>query len=151
MQCGNCGVEMVDGAAFCASCGKPAALAAAGPAGTSAVASTGLQSNVAGALCYLAGFITGILFLVLEPYRQDRFVRFHAFQSIFFSLGWIVLHFALAILLSLLPWTLWHLVATMSTLLSLALFCLALWLMFKAYNREQFKLPVIGDLAEKQA
>lgn len=150
MRCGNCGVEMVDGAAFCASCGKPAALAATSPAGAGAVASTGVQSNVAGALCYLAGFITGILFLLLEPYRQDRFVRFHAFQSIFFSLGWIVSHFALAMLLSLLPWTLWHLVATLSTLLSLALFCLALWLMFKAYNHERFKLPVIGDLAEKQ-
>lgn len=150
MRCGNCGVEMVPGAAFCPSCGKPVSLAPDPAAGTAA-RSAGLPSNIAGALCYLAGFITGILFLVLEPYRQDRFVRFHAFQSIFFSLGWIVLHFALVMLMSLLPWTMWHLVAGFSTLLSLALLCVALWLMYKAYSNERFKVPVIGDLAEKQA
>ena len=150
MRCENCGVEMVAGASFCASCGKPISLAAPRNGGTTLV-SSGLQINVAAALCYLAGFITGILFLVLEPYRRDRFVRFHAFQSIFFSLAWIVLHFALGILLSVLPWTMWHLVATASSLLSLALFCPAIFLMYKAYNNERFKLPIIGDVAEKQA
>jgi len=141
---------MVAGSAFCASCGQSVRLGAAESGGTVA-ATPGLQSNVAGALCYLAGFITGILFLVLEPYRHDRFVRFHAFQSIFFSVAWIVLHLAMAMLLSLLPWTLWHFVATLSSLISLALLCVALYLMYRAYNKERFKLPVIGDLAEKQA
>jgi len=150
MRCENCGVEAVAGAAFCASCGKPISLAAPGPGGT-ALVSAGLQPNVAGALCYLAGFITGILFLVLEPYRQDRFVRFHAFQSIFFSLAWIVLHFAIGILLSLMPWTMWHLVATLSSLVSLALLGVTFFLMYKAYSNERFKLPVLGDIAEKQA
>lgn len=150
MRCENCGVEMLAGAAFCASCGKAVALSAPGPGGT-AVASAGLQPNMAGALCYLAGFITGIVFLVIEPYRRDKFVRFHAFQSIFFSVGWIVLHFALWMLLSVMPWTMWHFIATLSSLVSLALFCLALFLMYKAYSNERFKLPVIGDLAEKQA
>jgi len=152
MRCANCGVEMIAGAAFCPSCGKPVGLAAAGPSAIGkAVASPGLQTNVAGALCYLGGFVTGILFLVLEPYRHDRFIRFHAWQSIFLSIAWVVLHVALYILLSALPWTLWHLTATISTLASLALFLVVLLTMFKAYSNERFKLPVIGDLAQRQA
>jgi len=150
MRCGNCGVEMVPGSAFCASCGKPASLAASEP-GDPPVAFSGLQPNIAGALCYPAGFITGIVFLALQPYGRDHFVRFHAFQSIFLSAGWMVLHFALGMLLPLLPWTMWHLVASLSTLVSLAFFCLALWLMYKAYSHERFKLPLIGDVAEKQS
>lgn len=150
MHCSKCGVEMVPGSAFCASCGQPASLVAA-DSGSAAVARSGLSANVAGALCYLAGFVTGILFLVLEPYRRDPFVRFHAFQSIFFNVAWILLYIALGFVESLLPWSLWHLVSMLSTLLSLALLCIALWLMYRAYHNERFKLPVIGDLAEKQA
>jgi uncharacterized membrane protein len=59
-----------------------------------AVANSGLQANTAGALAYLAGIITGIIFLVIDPYKSDRFVRFHAFQSIFFNVAWIALWIA---------------------------------------------------------
>jgi uncharacterized membrane protein len=141
---------MLAGAAFCASCGQSVSLVGANPGGT-AIATPALPANVAGALCYLAGFVTGILFLVLEPYRRDRFVRFHAFQSIFFNVAGIVSYLALGILQSLLPWTLWHLMASVSTLFSLALLCVALWLMYRAYNNQLFKLPFLGDFAEKQA
>ena len=55
-----------------------------------AAAGSGLTPNVAGALAYLLGFITGVLFLVIDPFKNDRFVRFHAFQSIFFNVLWIV-------------------------------------------------------------
>jgi len=150
MRCEKCGVEMVAGSAFCASCGRPVALGS-GEHGGTAVATASLSANVAGALCYLGGAVTGVLFLILEPYRHDRFVRFHAFQSIFFTIGWIVLHLALGMIESVLPWALWHVMAALSMLVSLGLFCLALWLMYRAYNNERFKLPVIGDLAEKQA
>ena len=60
----------------------------------SPAANAGLQANAAGALAYLAGIITGILFLVIDPYKSDRFVRFHAFQSIFFNVAWIALWMA---------------------------------------------------------
>jgi uncharacterized membrane protein len=150
MRCEKCGVELIAGSAFCASCGRPVGLVPAA-SGSTAVTTTGLAPNVAGALCYLAGFITGILFLVWEPYRHDRFVRFHAFQSIFFNVAWVVLYLALGIFQSLLPWTLWRLMAMFSGLVSLALFCVGLWLMYRAYNNERFKLPIIGELAEKQA
>src|SRR5215470_14788329 len=58
-------------------------------------ASTGMSNNVAGLLCYILGFITGIIFLVIEPYKNDKFVRFHAFQSIFFSLVSMVISWVL--------------------------------------------------------
>ena len=149
MHCNRCGVEMVPGSAFCASCGQPASLVATESVG-STVTVRGIPANLAGALCYLVGFVTGVLLLALDPYRHDRFVRFHAFQSIFFSVAWIVLSIALGMLESLLPWTLARLVAMFSRFVSLALFCVALWLMYRAYNKELFKLPILGDLAEKQ-
>jgi len=103
-----------------------------------------LKPNIAGMLCYPLSFITGILFLVLSPYNRDRFVRFHAWQSIFFSLALVVLSFGLRILPEPLDW------------MSLSVFrLLALggtgWLMYKAYRSEWFKFPLVGEWAEKQA
>ena len=93
--CAQCGAEVTG--AFCPPCG--AAVNTGGPQasyaapGTSAsapaaaVAAPGMSENVAGALCYLLGLVTGIIFWVLAPYNQNRFVRFHAFQSIFFHVA----------------------------------------------------------------
>jgi uncharacterized membrane protein len=103
---------------------------------------------VAGLLCYVVGFVTGIIFLVLEPYNKDRFVRFHAFQSIFFSVAVIICQMLSWIIWMLLPWPLDNLVATAA---SLGIFVLWLFLMYKAYQGEEFKLPIIGDLARQQA
>src|SRR5882672_8042514 len=108
------------------------------------VSQADLKPNVAGMLCYPLFFVTGILFLVLTPYNRDRFVRFHAWQSIFFSLAMVILSFVLRILPEPLDW------------MSLSVFrLLALggtgWLMYKAYHNEWFKLPLIGDWAESQA
>src|SRR6266542_1218833 len=99
--CGKCGAAVNPGMSFCGSCGAPVVAAgsegqpqAGGPAGyppsgetpaagprPAAPASAPMASNVAGMLAYVAGFITGIVFLVIDPYKDDRFVRFHAFQS----------------------------------------------------------------------
>ena len=149
MHCQNCGVELVDGSAFCPSCGKPALNSTRVPAAKSAA--PGLQPNLAGALCYLVGFITGIFFLVVDPYKQDRSVRFHAFQAIFLSVAWFAVYFVLSILLSILPGMLWRVGWMLYSVVGLGFFLLWLFLMYKAYNNEQFKLPVIGDLAAKQA
>ena len=81
--CGKCGTSVTEGTAFCGNCGTPVG-SAPGVAPTP-VAGKSLASNVAALLSYVLGFITGIIFLVLEPYKNDKFVRFHAFQSIFFS------------------------------------------------------------------
>ena len=101
-----------------------------------------MTSNVAGMLCYVLTLITGILFLVLEPYNRDPFVRFHAFQAIFFCVAAMVLSIAVAII----PWVGWIL----SPFLMLGLMVLWVVLMFQAYQNKKWKLPVIGDLAEKQ-
>ncbi len=113
-----------------------------------------MTDNAAGALCYLFGVITGILFLVLAPYNQNRNVKFHAFQSIFMNIGivvvWIVL-FIVSIVLHVIP----IIGAIISLLLYICLWlgCLGLWLymMFKTYNGQKVVLPVVGAMAEKQA
>jgi uncharacterized membrane protein len=101
--------------------------------------SSGMDQNVAGLLCYVAGWITGLIFFLIE--KENRFVRFHAMQSIITFGGLTVLSIALGMIpfvnLVLLP--------------ILAILQLILWivLMVKAYQGQLFKLPVIGDMAEK--
>ena len=115
----------------------------------SAPAAGGMTDNVAGTLCYVLGFITGILFLVLEPYSKNRKVRFHAFQSIFLSVAWfgiwIVFSFLITAMLS------FGLMFTLMNLLSLAFFVLWIYLLVMTYQDKKVVLPVIGPLAEKQA
>ncbi len=100
--------------------------------------STGLQPNVSALLCYLAGFITGIVFLVLE--KDNKFVRFHAMQSIIFFGGILVLQMALVFTIVLI------ILVPLLNILSLIMWII---LMIKAYNGEMYKLPVIGKIAEQ--
>ncbi len=102
-----------------------------------------MSDNVAGALCYLASIVTGIIFLILAPYNQNKFVRFHAFQSIFLFVAWTVLWIVVGML--------HFLFFVIAPLLSLAGLVLWLYLMYSAFNNKKVKLPIIGDLAEKQA
>ena len=106
-----------------------------------------MASNVAGALTYVPVLITGIIMLVLEPYKNDKFVRFHAFQSIFFGVFSIAFWMLWSFLVVASLWIL----ALLYWLIVLAFFGLWAFLVYKAYNNEQFKLPFIGDLAAKQA
>jgi len=133
--CPTCGTQLADGAT-CSKCAGDAA------PGTVAVATTGggLADNVAGALAYVT-IIPAILFLVLEPFNKKRFVRFHAFQSLFFCVAWIIIGVGLSFVSIPLLWT----------MVRLAMFVIWLILMFKAYQGQMFKLPVIGDIAEQQA
>ena len=102
--------------------------------------SMGLEENIAGLLCYVVGWITGIVFLVLE--KENKFVRFHAFQSLLTFLPLTVLGW----ILRWIPFPGWILAGLV------AILTLILWLilMFKAYAGEKYKLPVVGDIAEKQ-
>jgi len=151
--CARCGAQLADGTSFCASCGTPAGAAASGPAAP-AVAGTAMASNVAGLLTYILGFITGIIFLVIEPYKNDKFVRFHAFQSIFFNVALVVFWIAYMIIVSVLGFVTLGILAVLMGLVGLiiTLAILAYWifLMYKAYNHELYKIPFIGDLAAKQ-
>ena len=144
--CAQCGAE-VQGS-FCPACGATSGQSGSAPPPPPAVASP-LDDNVASALCYLLGPLTGILFLVIEPYNRNRAVRFHAFQSIFVWLAWMG-GFACLTFLAYLP-----IIGLLFTLVTLVypIFAIGLWLflMFKAYNREKFIVPVLGPLAESQA
>lgn len=161
--CAQCGAEVTG--AFCPQCG--AAVNTGGPQasyaapGTSAsapaaaVAAPGMSENVAGALCYLLGLVTGIIFLVLAPYNQNRTVRFHAFQSIFFHVGAIILWIGLMIVMGIFGFLTHGLSVFFSLflypLLGLALFIAWLYLMYAAYSNKTVVLPIVGPLAQKQA
>lgn len=169
MFCPQCGTENAAGARFCAGCGLPLApsedtASAAAPATESArtseqasgadrgvpVAGTtsGLQRNVAGLLCYLFGWLTGIIFFIIE---KDPFVRFHAMQSILTFGGVSAVYILISILLPVGLWRLWFVFHLLGNLLWLASIILWVLLMVKAYQGERYKLPVVGDLAERYA
>lgn len=109
---------------------------------------------MASALCYLFGILTGVLFLVLEPYNRNRLVRFHAFQSIFTFVAilavWIAVSIVSAVLLAI-PFLGFALSMVLHLAIGLGALFLWLMLMYKAYNNERWVLPVVGPLAEKQA
>ena len=144
MFCSKCGAENPDGAKFCSKCGAelgaPAKLSEAA-AKPEAESSTGLSPNVAGLLCYVLGWVTGIIFVVWE--KKSTFVKFHAWQSIMtfgvltvaeLILGWI-------------PFVGWIL----SILIGILMFVLWIILMIQAGTGKMWKVPWAGDWAEKQA
>ena len=178
--CMKCGATLLEGASFCNSCGAAAGPAASKPPQAQPqppsqarpqsqpqaqpqpqaqyqpqpATGTGLTPNVAAALAYVLGLITGIVFLVIEPHKDDKFVRFHAFQSIFFHVGAIVFWIAWIILSAILGYFLGFFAIVMWGLgMLIGLGILGLWIlcMYKAYNNERFMIPFIGDLAAKQA
>jgi len=117
-----------------------------------AATSSGLSDNSAGALAYLT-IIPAIIFLLVEPYNKNSFIRFHSFQCIFLCCAAIVLDIAFGILL-----------AIVTMMMPLAFFGVFLWpivnlfwlavvilCIVNAYQGKRFKLPIIGALAEKQA
>lgn len=156
----NCGASVTGDGRFCSTCGKPVSMPAAAsvppppPQATAAAAGQDLPQNIACLLCYSLWVLSGVLFLVLEPYNKNKEIRFHAWQSICLSgfsfLGW----FAILILVSLLqimPWIGWAVGVLLVNLFGLAVFVLWVVLMVKAYQGVRLTLPVISPLAEKQS
>jgi len=162
--CQTCGTTLAADTRFCQSCGSPTeaqpdlprpeferaiATDAMPPAGQTG--SKTMDTNLVGALTYLAGFLTGIIFLVLDPYKSNSFVRFHAFQSIFFNVAWIAF------------WIVWMILSAVLTPLTAGIFGLialplmlifivagfGIWifLMYQAYQQKLFKLPIVGKFA----
>ncbi|HCM38080.1 MAG: hypothetical protein UV61_C0009G0060 [Candidatus Gottesmanbacteria bacterium GW2011_GWB1_43_11] len=104
------------------------------------MATTQGNDNILGAVAYLLGFITGIVLLLVE--KKSQFVRFHAMQSTILFGGLFVLNLGLGFI-PLLGWL-------VGLVLFIAAFILWLVLMWKAFNGEMYKLPYVGELAEKQ-
>jgi uncharacterized membrane protein len=112
---------------------------------------TGLSDNAAGAIAYVT-FIPAIIFLLVAPYNQKSFIRFHAWQSILLTLAAIVIDIILGIVLSFTMFFLsYHLYFLIWRLIELC--WLGIWIVcvFNAYNGKRFKLPILGDFANKQA
>lgn len=144
--CNMCGAQIADGTTTCAACASRIPAAGA-PVGTAAPAQ-GMADNVAGMLAYIT-IIPAIIFLVMEPYNKNRFIRFHSFQCLFFAAALIILHIGLSIF-AVVPF-LALITVPLHLLVSLGGFVLWIVLLLKANQGQMWKLPVIGDLAEKQA
>jgi uncharacterized membrane protein len=142
--CSGCGTQIADGTTMCPACSsRTAAPAAAAPGATG-----GMQDNVIGMLCYIT-IIPAIIFLVMEPYNKSRFVRFHAFQNIFLHVGLIAIWIGLTIL-GFVPGLIF-ITFPLHMLIWLGAFILWIILLIKANQGLMYKVPFIGDLAEKQA
>jgi uncharacterized membrane protein len=169
--CPNCGAQVTG--AFCPNCGTAMAGAGAGPGATpppgapppagsyvpppAGVQAGGLSTNAAGALCYtpfFIGLICSIVFLVIAPYNRDRAVRFHAFQSLFLHAAlfifWFVLHIVVGTF-AVVTHGFGFVAFGLYPLIWLCILILFIVLMYKTYNNQTVKLPVIGDLAAKQS
>jgi len=100
----------------------------------------GIDENIEGLLCYVLGWITGIVFLILE--KENKFVRFHAMQS----LGTFLVLFVILVIIGMIPFIGW----VISILISIFMLILWLFLMYKAFKGERYKLPIVGEFSEKQ-
>ena len=143
MFCSKCGTENPEGAKFCSKCGAGLGVAATPTEGGTkpeTESSTGLSANVAGLLCYVLGWVTGIVFIVLE--KKSIFVKFHAWQSIM-TFGVL---FVVSLILSWIPIIGWIL----GTLIGVLSFVLWIILIIQAGTGKMWKVPLAGDWAEKQ-
>ena len=152
-HCTKCGAAIADNAGFCPACGAPQAAApsvsqSAPPAG--AAGGTQMSENVAGLLCYVFGWVTGLIFYFID---KRPFVRFHATQSIVTFAGLHIISFILGVMFGVTMFvggvagfSLGYMVYSLVGLIGFVLWVL---LMIKAYQGERFRVPIAADLAEK--
>ena len=144
MFCPKCGTENPEYAKFCTKCGAELVPPTGGsetPATPPAQTSIGLQPNIAGLLCYVAGWITGIIFLVIE--KKSQFVRFHAWQSIM-TFAALNVAYLIFFRIPVIGWVITWIISILS-------FVLWIILIIQAGTGKMWKLPLVGDWAEKQA
>jgi uncharacterized membrane protein len=153
--CSRCGMRISEDATFCSSCGSRISSVSDSELMQRRLEAGGrLPSNVAAMLSYLLGFITGFIFLSLEPYKKDPFVRFHAFQSTCYGVVVVIIW----VIWNNLAWmgylslgVFWVFVRMMGALISVGIFLYWLFLMYKAYNKERYTIPIIGTFAANLA
>jgi len=137
--CSACGTELPVAATACPKCGQPVSTTTPTPT------ITGIQENIAGLLCYVLWWVTGLVFFLLD---KRPFVRFHALQS-------IITFGALNVIQWVIAWSgwfggffIWGMLNGLLWLLGVVLWIVC---MVKAYQGVRFKLPIAGDLAEQLA
>ena len=150
-HCTKCGAVLGENAAFCGNCGAPLSAspgASAGPP-VAAMAQPGMAENVAGTLCYVVGWITGLIFLLVD---KRPYVRFHATQSIvvFGGLHIVLIAMGMFFGFSLLAagWAGFSLGWAFYSLIELLSLILWILLMVKAYQGVRFRVPFAANLAE---
>jgi uncharacterized membrane protein len=119
-------------------------------------ATFGLDENVASAACYVLGWLTGIIFLLVE--KDNKMVRFHAMQSVLTFLPLMIIIWIIGGILSALFFTamgvggfgIWGIISLVMTLIWIVMLLLWLFLMWKAYSGEKFLVPIVGPIAEAQ-
>jgi len=157
MFCTKCGAENPERAKFCSKCGAELSVAATSTediAKPEAESSTDLSPNLAGFLCYVAIWITGIVFVLLE--KKSTFVKFHAWQSIMTFVALTVVQVVLLTLAAIPPpgpmlWSAEGVLTAFSVIVWLIIVGLWIALMILAYQGKMWKVPWAGDWAEKQA
>ncbi|HEY2663965.1 MAG TPA: hypothetical protein VGI47_06450 [Candidatus Binataceae bacterium] len=130
-SCPKCGANVATGQSVCPTCGD--AIVARQP------------NNVIAALAYLLGLISGVALLYLEPYDRDDYVRFHAHQSIAFSVAWIAFNVITGVFIAVLPHALGGVIGFLQGIGNLALAVLWVFLMYEAYIGERFRVPILAD------
>jgi len=138
--CRSCGQE-AGTAAFCPKCGASQSAAATPIAAPIAASSEGLAENIAGLLCYALGWVTGLIFLLID---KRPWVKFHAAQSIAVFGGLTIIRIGLLFMSHFLGWAIFGLVGLVS---------LVLWifLMVKTYQHETIRIPIAADIADSIA
>ncbi len=142
--CKACGSEL-GGAVFCPKCGASQSASAVPVASAPSASSEGLAENVAGLLCYVLGWLTGIIFLLID---KRPFVKFHAAQSIVVFGALMVIRIGLGIVMGfggMLGFGLW---AAISMILGLVGLILWILLMVKAYKHELYRVPIAAGVAD---
>ncbi|MHB8500302.1 MAG: DUF4870 domain-containing protein [Candidatus Acidiferrales bacterium] len=156
--CKACGQDTGE-SSFCPKCGASQGVASGGGQGAAvavpaaASATSGMEENVAGLLCYIFGWISGLIFLLID---KRPFVKFHGAQSIALNIAFFVVWVAfwivtmiLGMITAILHFPIGFLMAFLFPVVILAFFVVFIFCMYKAYNHEKFKLPIIGNIVEK--
>ena len=148
-HCTKCGAAVADNAGFCPACGAPQA---AGVSPANAGVQSQMDEKIAGLLCYVLGWVTGLIFFIID---KRPFVQFHAKQSIVVFGGLTVIRIILGMFIGVTMFgggwgfTGWTLAGSIFGLIGLVGLVLWILLMIKAYQGERFRVPVAADLAEQ--
>jgi uncharacterized membrane protein len=134
IRCPRCGSTNVEGAAYCKVCQAPLR--------------TSAQLKPLAAFAYLLGFVSAAILLNLEPYSQDPALKFHARQSIVFSVGWLALNIILLVFITFAPRLIKELLEYTRGVANLVLAVVWVYLMYQALTGAQYRLPMLADWAD---
>ncbi|HVN02903.1 MAG TPA: hypothetical protein VMT86_00725 [Bryobacteraceae bacterium] len=143
--CSQCGDQVGEADVYCAKCGARQPIAPRGPRGPSGDPFASITPRTASILCYVPGigWISSIIVLASERFRNNRAVRFHAFQGLYLFVAWLIEDWVLKPIFSDIP----H--VHINGIIEAILLGMSIFMIIKASHEEAFPLPIIGELAQK--